>query len=131
MAGDSSDGNERTRQASFTDPEQKVREVLETAERRDYDHVIALVSGGTDSLCALDALQRWYDDYDLPPVDLAVQTNTGTTIRTTLETAREFCADRGLPYVEVRNQRPDRMLAPRILEHGFRADPLYPSRRRI
>lgn len=109
-------------QQSFKTIEEKVREVLEAAERRDYDHVIALVSGETDSLCALLAYLLWHEDYDLPPVDLVVQTNTGTTIPTTLETAREFCAGRDLPYVEVRNQKPERMLAPRILEHGFPAN---------
>lgn len=122
-----------TQQASFRTREEKTREVLEAAERRDYDHVIAMVSGGTDSLCALDAYDRWNDDYDLPSIDLVVQTNTGTTMPTTLETAREFCADRGLPYIEVRNQHepdPDadeedanyRMLAPRIVRNGWPAN---------
>jgi len=111
-----------TRQASFKTTEEKVREVLKTAAKRDYDHVIALVSGGTDSLCALDAYDRWHTDYDIPSVDLVVQTNTGTTIPTTLETVREFCAERGFPYVEVRNQKDGRMLAHRILEHGFPAN---------
>jgi hypothetical protein len=72
-----------TRQASFRTTEQKVRAVLETAAKRDYDHVIALVSGGTDSLCALDAYDRWHADHDLPAVDLVVQTNTPPRMPTT------------------------------------------------
>lgn len=114
-----------THQQAFITPEDKTRGALEIAEQRDYDHVIALVSGGTDSLCAVDAYDRWHDDYDLPSIDVVVQTNTGTTLPSTLETAREYCADRGFRYIEVRNQyEPDedqepRMLAPRVLENGF------------
>lgn len=115
------ESNAGTKQLSFKPPEAKVREVLSMAAKRDYDHVIALVSGGTDSLCAVDAYHRLRGDYDLPPIDLVVQTNTGTTLPTTLETAREFCAERGLSYAEVRNQKDGRMLAHRILEHGFPA----------
>ena len=119
-----SDGSDtvRTQQSSFKLPKAKIRETLQAAEAREYDHAIALVSGGTDSLCATDAYHRFHEDYDLPPIDLVVQTNTGTTLPTTLETAREFCAERDLPYAEVRNQKPGRMLAHRILEHGFPAD---------
>lgn len=116
---ESTDAMERSRQSSFKTPEQKIREVLEAAERHDFDHVVAMVSGGTDSLCAVDAYHRFHDDYDLPSIDIVVQTNTGTSMPSTLETAREFSADRGLPYVEVRNQKEGRMLAHRILEHGF------------
>ena len=110
-----------TRQSSFESPETKVNETLATAAEREYDHVIALASGGTDSLCAADAYHRFYESHDLPEIDLVVQTNTGTTLPTTLETAREFCAERGLLYAEVRNQKAGRMLAHRILEHGFPA----------
>lgn len=108
-------------QYSFKSPDDKVREILETAAMKEYDHVIALVSGGTDSLCATDAYHRLHAEFGLPPIDLVVQTNTGTSIPQTLETAREFCAERGLPYAEVRNQTEGRMLAHRILEHGFPA----------
>lgn len=110
---------ERTRQSSFKSTESKIHETLEAATEREYDHVIALVSGGTDSLCAADAYDRFHENHGLPGIDLVVQTNTGTTLPTTLETAREFCSERDLPYIEVRNQTDGRMLAHRILEYGF------------
>lgn len=110
-----------TQQSSFKPAEEKIRDTLEVAEQRDFDHVIGLVSGGTDSLCAVDAYHRFHADYDLPPIDLVAQTNTGTSLPTTLETAQEFCAERGLPYIEVLNQKEGRMLAHRILNHGWPA----------
>lgn len=61
-----------TQQASFQSPQAKIRETLEMAGTREYDHVIALVSGGTDSLCAVDAYHRFHDGHDLPPIDLVV-----------------------------------------------------------
>lgn len=108
-------------QTSFKTPEEKVHDALEIAALREYDRVIVLISGGTDSLCAADAYHRYHEAHGLPPIDLLVQTNTGATLPTTLETAREFAADRGLPYAEVRNQKDGRMLAHRILMHGFPA----------
>lgn len=121
MSENADSGAVTHRQQSFKSTEDKIRETLEAAEKRDYDYVIALVSGGTDSLCAVDAYDRYHEDYDLPSIDLVVQTNTGTSMPSTLKTAREFCRDRGLPYSEVRNQKEGRMLAHRILEHGFPA----------
>lgn len=116
-------------QQSLVPREEKTRRALDMAARHDYDRVIALASGGTDSLCAIDAYHRHHANYDLPPIDLVVQTNTGTTLPSTLETAREFCAERGLAYAEVRNcHEPDedsdnyRMLAPRVVRNGFPAD---------
>lgn len=113
-------------QQSLTPRREKTDEALSTAAQREFDHVIAMVSGGTDSLCAVDAYYRHHEHHDLPPIDLVVQTNTGATLPSTLETAREFCAERGLSYAEVRNQyEPDedsdnyRMLGPRIVRNGF------------
>lgn len=106
-------------QMSYASPSQKIHDVLRQAGRHDWDRVIAFASGGTDSLCAIDAYHRFHDDHGLPPIDLVIQTNTGATIPQTLETAREFCRDRGLAYAEVSNQDPDRMLAPRVLTNGW------------
>lgn len=108
-----------TQQASFASKEEKIHDVLELAGRHNFDHVIALVSGGTDSLTAVDAYNRYHTNHDLRAIDLVVQTNTGASIPQTLETARQFCRDRGLSYAEVRNQNPDRMLAPRVLSNGW------------
>lgn len=116
-------------QQSLTPRPKKTDAALSMAARHKYDHVIALASGGTDSLCAIDAYHRRADRHDLPGIDLVAQTNTGTTLPSTLETAREFCAERDLAYVELRNQHePDedsdnyRMLAPRVVRNGFPAN---------
>jgi len=116
-------------QQSLIPRPEKTDETLAMAARQDYDRVIAFASGGTDSLCAIDAYNRRHERHDLPPIDVVVQTNTGTTLPSTLKTAREFCAQRDLRYMEVRNQHvPDedsdnyRMLAPRIVRNGFPAN---------
>jgi 3'-phosphoadenosine 5'-phosphosulfate sulfotransferase (PAPS reductase)/FAD synthetase len=108
-----------TRQASFATPESKIHETLGLAARHEFDHVIAFASGGTDSLTAIDAYDRFHDAHDLPGIDLVAQTNTGATVPQTLATARAFCADRGLAYAEVTQSDPDRKLAPRVLENGW------------
>jgi 3'-phosphoadenosine 5'-phosphosulfate sulfotransferase (PAPS reductase)/FAD synthetase len=112
----------QTRQSSFASTASKIHQTLEAASEQDYDHVIALVSGGTDSLCAVDAYNRFRESHDLPDIDLVVQTNTGTTLPQTLKTARRFCAERDLNYLEARNQKDGRMLAHRVLEHGWPAN---------
>jgi 3'-phosphoadenosine 5'-phosphosulfate sulfotransferase (PAPS reductase)/FAD synthetase len=111
-----SDGTE---QLSFTSKEEKIHKVLELAGKHNFDRVIGLLSGGTDSLFAIDAYERFHNEHGLPPIDVAVQTNTGATIPQTLETAREFCHNRGLAYAEISQPNPDRMLAPRVLENGW------------
>jgi len=113
-------------QASLVSRKTKTQKALSLAAAREYDRVIGLASGGTDSLCAIDAYHRHHEDHDLPPIDLVVQTNTGTTLPSTLDTAREFCAERQLPYIEVLNQHEPaedsdnyRMLGPRVVRHGW------------
>ena len=108
-----------TEQQSFASPDEKIDGVLEIAATRDYDHVIAFASGGTDSLTAIDAYHRRHDRHGLPSIDLVVQTNTGATVPQTLETCQEFCRDRGLKYAEVHQANPDRKIAPRVLENGW------------
>jgi len=116
-------------QQSLTPRPEKTDAAIDRAAGHEYDHVIALASGGTDSLCAIDAYHRRAERHDLPDIDVVAQTNTGTTLPSTLKTAREFCAERGLAYVELRNQHdPDedsdnyRMLAPRVVRNGFPAN---------
>jgi len=113
-------------QQSFISRTEKTHQALAMAAQREYDAVIGLASGGTDSLCAIDAYDRYHEEHDLPAVDLVVQTNTGTTLPSTLETAREFCAERDLAYAEVCNQHEPaggsdnyRMLGPRVVRNGW------------
>lgn len=118
-----------TTQSSFLSVGEAIHNALSMAARQEYDVVIGFASGGTDSLFAIDAYWRHRGEHDLPPIDLVVQTNTGTTLPQTLRTVREFCEARSLPYAEVRNQHVPgedsdnyRMLAPRIVRNGFPAD---------
>lgn len=106
-------------QQTFATPAEKTHEALSKAARREYDAVIALASGGTDSLCGIDAYRRHHADHDLPPIDAVVHTITGTTIPQTTHTVMEYCADHDLRFLPVRQQDPDRMLAARVLEHGW------------
>ena len=108
-----------TRQQSFATPVDKIHSTLELAARHDHDRVFGLASGGTDSLTAIDAWDRFHDDHGLPPVDAVVHTNTGIVFPPTQETIHKFCADRGLPFVEVRNQTPGRMVGHRLVEYGW------------
>ena len=109
------------RQQSFKTPAEKTKLALEQAARREYDTVAALVSGGTDSLCAADAYRRYRERFniDLPEIDVVAQTHTGTTLPSTIETAKQFCTERNLEYRQLHNDTDGRMLAHRVLEHGW------------
>jgi len=111
-----------TEQLSFASKEDKINDVLALASRHEFDRVFGLASGGKDSLTAIDAYHRLHEDHHLPAIDAVVHTNTGTTFPATQETVHEFCRGRGLPFIEVRNQTDGRMLAHRVLEHGWPAE---------
>lgn len=117
----------KTEQSSFVSTEEKINSVLELLAQHEFDHVFGLASGGTDSLLAIDAYNRYHERHDLPAIDAVVHTNTGTTLPQTQETVYEFCADQGLPFMEVRNQDPKWMLAPRMLEHGWCTERTHPT----
>lgn len=111
----------QTRQSSFATKEEKIDAVLAEATSLDLDYVFGLASGGKDSLSAITAWQLNREKHGLPDIDAVVHTNTGTTFPQTQQTVQRFCAEHGLPYIEVRNQKDGRMLAHRIIEHGWPA----------
>jgi 3'-phosphoadenosine 5'-phosphosulfate sulfotransferase (PAPS reductase)/FAD synthetase len=108
-----------TRQQTFATPAEKTNETLAHAKTVHYDAAIGLASGGTDSLCAIDAYRRYHNRHDLRGLDAVVHTITGTTVPQTTETIQQYCADHGIPFIPVRQADGDRMLAPRVLEHGW------------
>jgi len=115
---DSDQTEKQTKQTSLVAPEEKIRMVLERASRREYDFVLALVSGGVDSLTALKAVLKYGSEYGIE-VDAVCHINTGTNIPATTETVQEFAAEHGLPYIEGRNQTRKELVGPQVLDYGW------------
>ena len=110
----------RQRTLPGRDRETMTREALSMAALRDYDITFILVSGGTDSLVAADAVLRWGDEYGIVP-DAVCHINTGVGLAVTRRTVQRFCADRGVAYIEGANWTDGEMLAHRVLKHGWPA----------
>lgn len=108
----------RTVQSSFTTPEQRIREALEHASKREYDKVLGFSSGGRDSLTAIEAVRRFGPEYGIE-LDAVVHLNTGAGVEVTRETLREYCADHGLPYIEVLHGKKEERVGPQTLKYGF------------
>lgn len=100
------------------DHETVAREALAMASQREYDQVFGMTSGGQDSLTAVDIVHRWGEEYGIE-IDAVVHVNTGAGLPTTRETVMEFCAERGLRYIEGINLTDGEAIAHRAHEHGM------------
>lgn len=100
------------------DRETMTREAFEMAAQQDFDTELILVSGGTDSLVAADAVLRWGGKYGIEP-EAICHVNTGVGLTVTRRTVQEFCAERDVPYIEASNWTDGEMLAHRVLKYGW------------
>lgn len=100
------------------DPETLARDAIREAATRDYEWVFAAVSGGTDSLAAVDVFRRLAPEYGLE-LDGVFHINTGAGLPSTSRTVQEYAAEHGLAYIEGINRTAGEMLAHRVLTHGW------------
>lgn len=110
-----------TKQASFTDPMDRSREVLRRLARQyDPDECVIASSGGTDSILAADVMCRLAPEYGIEPTKL-VHINTGACIPQTELAAQIVAEMHDLEFVKqgYRNQR--NALGPRVLSDGWPA----------
>ena len=110
------DGGQRT--LPGRDRVTMAHEALSMAARREHDVTFVMMSGGTDSVVAADAVLRWGPEFGIEP-DAVCHINTGVGLGITRETVRRFCERRDVAYIEGINRRSGEMLAHRVLEHGW------------
>lgn len=108
-----------TKQASFTEPLDRSKEVLRRLAR-DYDPetIIIAVSGGTDSTVAADVFARLAPEFGLEP-DVVTHYNTGASIPQTRLVAKIIAKKHGLDFVEQGYRNKSDSLAHRVLENGW------------
>lgn len=111
-------GTHRSKQISLVDPKEKIRRVFERLEGKEFDLARIDLSGGRDSFLAAEAVRRFGPEYGIE-LDMVAHYNTGTGIPSTAELVQEYCAERGLPYVEGMNKKPKEMVGPQLLDYGY------------
>lgn len=105
-------------QSSFLGPIEKIRRVLKRLEGEDFDLKRIDLSGGKDSFVAAEAVYRLGPEYGIE-LDMVAHYTTGTGIPSTTKLVQEYCAERGLPYVEGMNKKPKEMVGPQALDYGY------------
>jgi len=105
-----------TKQQSFIDPEDKIRDVFATVDVEDDSKTIVAISGGTDSVLAAWAALEYGPEYGLDP-DVLVHAITGASLPQTRLVTQILASVYDKPLIEGNN----RTLAPRVLEHGWPA----------
>lgn len=109
-----------TTQTSFTNPEDRTREILSRANNQGLDDntLLLAVSGGLDSCVAADLMCRVGPEHGFEP-DAIVHINTGAWVPQTRLVAKQLAERHGLEFHTqgYRNQRDS--LAHRVLEHGW------------
>lgn len=109
-----------SKQASFTRPVERTREILERAARQLSNEAVVnlAVSGGTDSIVAADVMCRIGPEYGFTP-DAVTHINTGASVPQSRLAAKVIAAKHDLEFIEQgpRNQR--NALAPRVLRNGW------------
>lgn len=90
-------------------------DVLAAAAGEDPDYVVALVSGGHDSLTAFHVA------HESPHVDVdaVAHINTGIGVPETREFVQRRCADLDVPFIELKNGTWGERYVDMVLKYGF------------
>lgn len=115
----SDEPNAGTRQASFVDPVDRAREIIERVARLyDADGVTLTVSGGTDSVVAADLMCRLGPEYGLDP-DSVTHINTGAAVPQSRLVAKIIADVHDLEFIEQGYRNEQDALAHRVLGDGW------------
>lgn len=108
------------KQASFTGPLDRSREVLQRCSNKysDADHIVVAVSGGTDSIVAADVFARLGPEYGLE-LDAVVHIDTGAAIPQSELTARVIADLHDLTFIKQGYRNEQDAIAHRILANGW------------